>query len=358
LYHEEAVVMTSSRKQNQIFPAPGFILFLMALLAGSIVLATATGAVQIPSGLVTKMLLNALPFVDLSGWEKADEIIILTIRLPRVLLAVLVGGGLAVAGATLQALFRNPMADPGVIGISSGAALAAVITISSGMALRHTLILPFSAFLGALGTLFLVYAMATRQGRTPIATLLLSGIAVGIFMGSVLSLILTRVSSIETFREIFFWLMGGLDGRGWGHLQIAVWPILMGSIALGFFSRDLNLLILEGEGGATALGMEVRTVQRVLLVLSSLVIGAAVAFSGTVPFVGLIVPHVVRLIIGPDHRSLLIASFLAGGSLLVGADLLARTLIASEELPLGTITSLIGVPFFLYLLNRDAKNVI
>ncbi|HIE65021.1 MAG TPA: iron ABC transporter permease [Nitrospiria bacterium] len=348
--------MLTIQKRARVFPATAFILFLTALLAGCIVLATATGAVQIPYALVTKILLNRLPLVEFSGWEKAQEIIIMTIRLPRVLLAVLVGGGLAITGATLQALFRNPMADPGVIGISSGAALAAVIALSSGMALRHYMILPFSAFLGALGTLFLVYSLATRQGRTPMATFLLSGIAIGIFMGSILSLILTRVSSIEAFREIFFWLMGGLDGRGWSHLKIASWPILIGSLTLIFFSRDLNLLMLEGEGGSAALGMEVKTVQRALLALTSLVIGTAVAFSGTVPFVGLIVPHIVRLMIGPDHRYLMFASFLAGASLLVGADLMARTVVAPEELPLGTVTSLIGVPFFLYLLNRDRGN--
>ncbi len=350
--------METTHKRTRVFPPRAFILFLTALLAGFIVLATAKGAVQIPHALVTKILLNRLPLVDFSGWEKAQEVIIMTIRLPRVLLAVLVGGGLAITGATLQALFRNPMADPGVIGVSSGAALAAVISLASGMSLRHYMILPFSAFLGALGTLFLVYTLASRQGRTSMATLLLSGIAIGIFMGSLLSLILTRISSIEAFREIFFWLMGGLDGRGWSHLKIAIWPILIGTLALIFFSRDLNLLMLEGEDGAAALGMEVRTVQRILLVLSSLVIGAAVSFSGTVPFVGLIVPHIVRLMIGPDHRYLLLASFLAGGSLLVGADLMARTIVAPEELPLGTITSLIGVPFFLYLLNRDGKQVI
>ncbi|MFQ5779818.1 MAG: FecCD family ABC transporter permease [Nitrospiria bacterium] len=345
--------MTLQRERNRVFPAAGLILLLIALLFGCIILATATGAVRVPYSVVTRILLNKLPLLQFAEWENAQEIIILTIRLPRVLLAVLIGGGLAITGATLQALFRNPMADPGVIGVSSGAALAAVIAISSGTVLRHYLILPFSAFMGALGTLFLVYAIATRQGRTPMATLLLSGIAVGIFMGSILSLILTRVSSIAAFREIFFWLMGGLDGRGWDHLKIAVWPILIGTVGLFFFSRDLNLLMLEGEEGATALGMEVRSVQWVLLILSSLVTGAAVAFSGTVPFVGLIIPHIVRLIIGPDHRFLMVASFLAGASLLVGADLLARTLIAPEELRLGTITSLMGVPFFLYLLRRE-----
>lgn len=351
-------ILTSISKRARGFQGGTLILSVIVLLVGCIILATSSGAVQIPYALVTKILLNRLPFFEFSGWEKAHEIIILTIRLPRVLLAALVGGGLAITGATLQALFRNPMADPGVIGVSSGAALGAVISISTGLSLRHYLILPFSAFLGALGTLFLVYMIATRQSRTPMATLLLSGISVGIFMGSILSLILTRVSSIDTFREIFFWLMGGLDGRGWPHLRVALWPILGGSGALIFFSRDLNLLMLDGEGGAKALGMEVKKVQGLLLALSSLVIGTSVAFSGTIPFIGLIVPHVVRLIIGPDHRYLMVASFLTGSTLLVGADLLARTLIASEELPLGTITSLIGVPFFLYLLNRNQNDVL
>ncbi len=331
-------------------------LWLLILLIGTILFATATGAVDVPLWVVAKIILNQLPFVELGGWEKTDEMIILTLRLPRVLLAVLIGGGLAISGAALQALFRNPMADPGVIGVSSGGALAAVIALATGFATTHSLALPASAFLGALGTLFLVYSISARQGRTPIATLLLSGIAVGIFMGAVLSLILTRIDSSAALREIFFWLMGGLDGQGWAQLKIALWPILISSVALLFFSRDLNLLYLEGESGAQALGMDVKGVQRWLLVLSALITGTAVAFSGTVPFVGLIVPHVIRLIIGPNHLTLLPATFLAGGTLLVGTDLAARTLAAPEELRLGTIAALIGVPFFLYLLQKDRKN--
>ena len=347
-------MMKFSEKRRRLKRAAPFLL-LIALMV-SILLATTIGAVSVPLPVVTKIILNQLPFVYLQGWDAAQEVIILTIRLPRVLLAVFIGGGLAIAGATLQALFRNPMADPGVIGISSGGALAAVIATATGLAAEHIFVLPIAAFFGALGTLFLVYAIGTRQGRTPVATLLLSGIAVGIFMGAILSLILTRLSSITAFREIFFWLMGGLDGRGWDHLKLAVWPILIGSIALLFFSRDLNLLLLEGEEGAQALGMEVKTVQRLLLILSSLITGTAVAFSGTIPFVGLIVPHIVRLITGPNHRTLLPATFFAGGILLVGSDLLARTLAAPEELRLGIITSLIGVPFFLYLLNRGKRD--
>lgn len=328
------------------------ILFLFVLLICAILFATAVGAVDIPLSVATKIILNQLPFIELQGWDKTQETIILTIRLPRVLLAVLIGGGLAISGATLQALFRNPMADPGVIGVSSGGALAAVIALSSGFAATHMFALPAAAFSGALLTLVLVYVIGTRQGRTPVTTLLLSGIAVGIFMGAILSLILTRIDSSDALREIFFWMMGGLDGRGWDQLKVAIWPILTGSIVLLFFARDLDLLLLDGEEGAQALGMEVKTVQRLLLILSALIIGTAVAFSGTIPFVGLIIPHIVRLILGPNHLSLLPASFLAGGMLLVGSDLLARTLVAPEELRLGIITSLIGVPFFLYLLQK------
>lgn len=331
---------------------------LLILLMISILLATAAGAVDLPLSVIVRILLNKLPFLQFEGWEEAHETIILTIRLPRILLATFIGGGLAVAGAALQALFRNPMADPGIIGVSSGGALAAVIAIASGFAAQHLLALPVSAFLGALATLLLVYTIGSRPGRTPVASLLLSGIAVGIFMGAILSLILTRLSSNAALREIFFWLMGGLDGRGWDHLKIALWPILIGSGGLLFFSRDLNLLLLEGEEGALALGMELRFVQRMVLVLSSLIIGAAVAFSGTVPFVGLIVPHIIRMMIGPNYKILLPATFLAGGILLVGADLLARTLVAPEEIRLGTLTSLIGVPFFIYLLKKDRRNTL
>ncbi|MFQ5588891.1 MAG: FecCD family ABC transporter permease [Nitrospiria bacterium] len=328
------------------------VLMLLVLLIGVMLMATAAGAVNVPLSTVAKIVLHQLPFIALDGWEQADEIIILTLRLPRILLAALIGGGLAVSGAVLQALFRNPMADPGVIGVSSGGALAAVIALATGFASIHTLALPLSAFLGSLGTLVLVYTIAARRGRTPVTTLLLSGIAVGIFMGAVLSLILTRVDSNAALREIFFWLMGGLDGQGWLQLKIALWPILIGSGALLFFSRDLNLLYLEGEAGAQALGMSVAVVQRWVLVLSALITGVAVAFSGTIPFVGLIVPHIVRRITGPNHLNLLPASFLAGGILLTTADLAARTLAQPEELRLGTITALIGVPFFLYLLQK------
>ncbi len=344
--------MTLRRGGSALVARLGFLGLLLLLLAGSMIVAVAIGAVTVPLPVVIRLILSRLPFLDLGGWDRSQEAIILTIRLPRVLLAALIGGGLAISGAALQGLFRNPMADPGVIGLSAGAALAAVISLATGLAFRHPLILPGFAFVGAFGTAVLVYRIATRHGKTPITTVLLSGMAVGILMVSLLSLVLSRVTSVAVVGEILFWLMGGLDARGWIHLKVAAGPILFGSGALLFFSRDLNLLSLDGEEGAAALGMEVRLVQRWLLILSSLITGAAVAFTGTIAFVGLIIPHVIRLLIGPDHRILLPAAFLAGGAFLVGADLLARTAIAPEELRLGTITSLIGVPFFLYLLHK------
>jgi len=338
------------------------LLSLFIVCCASIFFATASGAVAVPISVVARILLNPLPFINFTGGDPTQEIIIMAIRLPRVLLAALIGGGLGMAGAALQALFRNPMADPGIIGISSGGALAAVVAMASGLSAEHTLAFPIATFLGALTTLLLVYGIsgvnsigAVRGRTTSAATLLLSGIAVGVFMGAVLSLILTRLNSSAALREIFFWLMGGLDGRGWDHLKAALGPMLVGCIGLLFFSRDLNLLLLEGEEGAQALGMEIQFVQRSLMILSALIIGAAVAASGTVAFVGLIVPHIVRLIIGPNHLRLLPATFLAGAILLVAADLAARTLVAPEELRLGTITSLIGVPFFLYLLRKNRK---
>src|SRR5581483_9458897 len=208
-------MMASRRGMSVALPKIGLFVFLALLLLASVALATAVGSVAVPVPVVVRIILNQLPFFQLGGWSPFQEAIILTIRLPRVLLAVWVGGGLAVSGVALQGLFRNPMADPGVIGVSGGAALGAVIALVSGWAFRHYLILPAFAFLGALGTVFLVYGIATRHGRTPVATLLLSGVAVGLFMVSMLSLILTRIRSIAVVAELLFWLMGGLDGRGW-----------------------------------------------------------------------------------------------------------------------------------------------
>lgn len=348
--------MTGNFSQKTVSSALKPLILLSFILMFSILLAISVGAESVPFFDVLKVMLSQLSFVDLEGGSRIQEIIVLTIRLPRVLMAVLIGGGLAMTGAALQALFRNPMADPGIIGISSGGALAAVIAIATGFSDWHYLALPASAFFGAFFTLCLIYAVSARQDGTSVTTLLLSGIAIGIFMGALISLVMSRTSSTESLREIFFWLMGGLDGRGWDHLKVAVWPIALGSVALFFFTRDLNLLVLEGEMGAHALGMDVRRVRALLLLWTALIIGTAVAFSGTVSFVGLIVPHVVRLILGPNHRILLPASFLAGGILLVGADLLARTLVSPEELRLGILTSLIGVPFFLYLLQKNRRS--
>lgn len=329
---------------------------LLGLLLVTVVCATALGSVAIPLRSVVSVLLDALPGVSVGGWQPAHAAIILHLRLPRVLLALLVGGALALAGAVLQGLFRNPMADPGLIGVSSGGALGAVVAITSGLALRSQWLLPFLAFLGATGATAAIYLLATRHGRTPTATLLLAGLAVGAFLTAMSSFLLSLAEHVLVLREMLFWLLGGLDGRGWTHLWLAAVPVLPGCLALLLFARDLNILAASGEEAAKSLGVEMRSLKRWLLALTALVTGGVVSVSGTIGFVGLIIPHAVRLLSGPDHRVLLPLSFLAGAIFLIWIDLLTRVLSPSEELRLGVVTAAIGAPFFLWLLQRYRKD--
>jgi len=277
--------------------------------------------------------------------------IILNIRLPRVVLAVLIGGGLSIVGAVMQSIFKNPMAEPGILGWSSGGAFFAVLIIYTGIAHSSILILPLFSFIGTLLTATMIYKVATIQSETPNTLLLLTGIAIGSLFISLISLILI-MSDVWSIREILFWLMGGLDSTGWHQVKIASAPILIGSIAIMFFGRDLNALLVS-EDTASTLGINVRNTKMWLFVFSSLIVGSAVSVSGIIGFVGLIIPHILRLIIGADNRILLPVSFITGGAFLSLADLLARTVISPEEIRLGIITSFIGVPFFIYLLRKN-----
>ncbi len=276
--------------------------------------------------------------------------VIFHIRLPRALAALLVGGGLALAGAAAQGLFRNPLADPGVIGASAGAALGAVIALHFALASIHFLILPSMAFVGALTATLVVYLISIRRGNTPIVTLLLAGVAVTSLAGACTALILT-MSREYALREQLFWLMGGLDARSWAHVNVAAPFIITGSIFLLAFSRPLDILT-QGEFTASSLGVNVGRTRTIVIILVALVTGAAVAISGIIGFVGLLVPHIIRLLIGPRHGPLMLASFLGGGILLLLADVLTRT-ITPMEIRLGIITSFLGVPFFLYLLRTS-----
>jgi len=325
---------------------------LSLLLAASIFAATSSGSVSVPARAVAAALVDRVPGVDLEAATPSQRAIVVHLRLPRVLLAAIVGGSLALSGAVLQGLFRNPMADPGIIGISSGAAFGAVFAVTSGLALARPWMLPLCAFAVATATTFAIYRLATRGGRTPLAALLLAGLALSALLSAFTSFLLGMAQNVLILRELIFWLLGGLDGRGWPHLRLVTLPALAGSAALLVFARDLNLLAASGEEGARSLGVELDRLKRRLLVITALVTGAVVSVSGTIGFVGLLVPHAVRLVAGPDHRVLLPASFLGGASFLVLADLLARTLSPTEELRLGVVTAAVGAPFFLLLLQR------
>ncbi|MCC7261056.1 MAG: iron chelate uptake ABC transporter family permease subunit, partial [Candidatus Latescibacteria bacterium] len=282
--------------------------------------------------------------------------IVRDIRLPRVILAALVGAMLALSGAVMQGFFQNPMADPYIIGVSSGAALGATTALSLAIDFWVWGISSVSvfAFAGALMAALLVAGISLRGGRLPVTVVLLSGVAVASLVSALTPLLM--LAAHADLQRIFFWLMGSLSARRWDHVRM-VWPYALGgAILLQFYARDLNL-ILQGEEQAQYLGVEVERVKRVLLVVSALLTAAAVAVSGVIGFVGLIVPHVMRLLVGPDHRRLFPASLLGGAILVVGADLLARLLLAPAELPIGVITSLLGCPFFLYLLRRSREGV-
>ncbi|MBI3245839.1 MAG: iron chelate uptake ABC transporter family permease subunit [Deltaproteobacteria bacterium] len=326
----------------------------VVLLFCSMTLASSLGAVTLPLDTTARLLAKGIAGLPIDGEERAQAAIIYLIRFPRVLAAALVGAALALSGVVMQGLFRNPLADAGIIGVLSGGALGGVIVISMGLAATSFIAVPCATFAGALCTAFAVYFFTTRKGRTPLTTLLLVGIAVNSVLASLTSLILSLSPDYEISRQMYFWLMGGLDGRSWMHVQIVLPFLLVGFLPIQFLSRDLNVLLL-GEETAMTLGLNVELVRRLLLALSALLAGAAVAVSGTVSFVGLVIPHVMRLIVGPDHRLLLPAAALGGGIFLVWCDLLSRTLAPTEELRLGIITAFVGGPFFLYLLLREEK---
>lgn len=274
--------------------------------------------------------------------------VVLDLRLPRVLLAGTVGAALALAGAAMQALFRNPLADPALVGVSGGAAVAAALVLVSGVAAAFAL--PFAAFIGGTATTWLIYLLSRYRGRTLPATLLLAGVAVNAMAGAALGM-LTYMASAPALRGLTFWLLGSFAQAGWQSLALAVPVMIVASLCILREARGLNALLL-GEREAAHLGVPVQTLTRRLMVWVALAVGAAVAVTGIIGFVGLVVPHVVRLVTGPDHRRLLPATGFAGGALLIGADTLARTAAAPAELPVGVLTALLGGPFFLWLLLR------
>ncbi|MBI2964601.1 MAG: iron chelate uptake ABC transporter family permease subunit [Chloroflexi bacterium] len=324
-----------------------------ALLAAACIVAASVGPVTIPPAHVAGILL-APTGLEFGSHTRTEELVVEQIRLPRIAVAALVGTALSLAGATMQALFRNPLADPGVIGVSAGGAAGAVLSIALGLHGLFFLALPLFAFLGSMGAALLVYGIALVGGRFSMASLLLAGIAVGSFMGAIVSSVLVVVPRNESLREILFWLAGGLDSRSWEHVRLAAPLILPAIVIIALFSRELNLLTV-GDDQARSLGTNVGKLRPMLLAAASLITGVAVAISGTIAFVGLVVPHAVRLVFGPDHRVLIPVSAVAGALFLVVADTLARTVMQPAELRVGILTSFVGAPFFVFLLIRNKR---
>jgi len=330
---------------------------LLALLLLVIVFATSIGSVDIPFGTTLSILISRLPFIDITpSWEDVTEMIVVDIRLPRVLLAGLVGAALALAGATYQGLFRNPLADPYLIGVAQGAALGAVIGFlipvsGAGMGIG---LVPILAFVGALLSVTIVYLLA-RVGRTvPVTTLILAGVALGALLGAIVAYL--AITSGDLLHGIMYWLAGSFSLSQWSEFWIVLPIVAVGAIILLLFSRPLNIMQLDEEQ-AQQLGINVEKLKLILLATATMVTAAAVSFVGIIGFVGIITPHAVRLIWGPDYRFLLPLSLLGGAIFLILADVLARTVALPSEIPIGVITALCGAPFFLYLLRRRARTL-
>ena len=356
---------TSSQKPTPATPArsrsrwrprtvSGFALVLLAAVVAVVVgllVGPAPISVSETMGALARRLAGKVNPLD---WR---ETVVVGVRLPRVLVGFVAGGALAVAGTALQGLFRNPLAEPGVLGISSGASLGAVLAIYFHIAGRAVWLLPACAFAGAALDAVLVFFVASRQGRGQVftATLLLVGVALMALNVSLTTFVLAiSLASYNVGREVMYWLLGGLESRTWDHLLLGAPAVLVGTAVIAAHARDLDALLL-GEVSAQSVGVDVPRVRLRLVLATALIVGAAVAVAGPIAFVGLLVPHVLRLAIGAPHRALVPLSFFGGGVFLVIADVVART--ASADLPVGVVTAAVGAPMFLALLVRRRVGV-
>lgn len=328
---------------------------LILLLGLSIIGSTLLGAYQASLAEIGQSIARLL-----SGEQNATAFLLLHIRLPRILLAGLVGAGLSIAGAAIQGLFRNPLAEPSLIGITSGAMLFAVLSIVSMGTLLASVSAVFQqasvaifSFVGGLLTTYLVYFLSSRKGRTNVMTMLLAGIAITAFAAAIKGIFI-YLSDDQQLRDITFWSLGSLSAASWTQLTIIAPIILLGTVLLSQHARALNAIML-GEKEATYLGVEVEKVKSRIILITALLVGVSIAMSGIIGFVGLVIPHFLRLIKGTDYRYLLRASALLGAVFLICTDTLARTLIAPAELPIGILTAMVGAPFFLWLLLRTQR---
>jgi len=354
----DAIVKKPNRFRKQIIS----LIALAAALFAAMVLACSVGAVNIPFFDTMAIIISkVLPFINFENpsWEVWQADIIFNVRMPRVVMAAVVGAALSIAGATYQGLFRNPLADPYLIGVSQGASFGAVlamILVPAGflMAFGNWATAAF-AFLGALLVVFLVYNIS-KVGRTlPTTTLILAGVAIGAFFSAFVSYMITAADP-DQVKSIMFWLMGSFNGTIWPYVYVALPILVLGAAILIFFGRSLNLMQL-GDDQAQQLGVNVERDKKVLLLISTVVTAAGVAFVGIIGFVGIIIPHATRLIWGPDYRFLLPLSIFMGSIFIILCDLICRTVFSPAEIPIGVITALLGAPFFLFLLRSKMRSI-
>ncbi|MCB5163783.1 iron ABC transporter permease [Streptomyces bambusae] len=354
--HEKApaAVREAGRPRRRV-PYPVVLVLLAALLLAVATAAVAAGSIRIPADQVWGILLHRIhPGLADPTWTPVRETVVVDVRLPRVLLAAVVGAGLAVAGMALQALVRNPLADPMLLGVSSGASVGAVLVLVLNVTFLGTLSLSGAAFCGALAALVAVYFLARTGGRMTTVRLVLAGVATAEVLSAVASFLVVTSDDPHKTQSAMRWMLGGLAGTTWETLWAPAGAVLLGTAVLLGVCRPLNLL-LAGEEAAASLGLDVHRFRGALFVVVALMIGTIVAVSGQIGFVGLILPHVVRLLVGADHRRALPAAALLGASFLIAADLAARTFMSPEEIPVGILTALVGGPFFLWLMRRRAQ---
>ena len=328
------------------------IVLLIGLLLIVMCISLAWGHIDIPLHSTLSVVAEQLGLPG--NWQpeftQEQKAVLWFIRMPRTLVGVLVGAALGVAGAVMQGVFSNPLADPGIVGVSSGAATGAVVSIALGVSAQSMFYMPMFAFVGAICAVSITVFLAMRHGKIPVMTLLLSGVAVSMLLGALTSGILTFMNE-QKLQQYLFWMVGGLDYRRWEHVYLALGPIVLGICIMLLLARHLNILVL-GETEAKAVGMAVVPFRLFLLFVAAMTTATAVCVSGNIGFVGLVVPHMMRMLIGPDHRVLLPASALAGAIFLVLCDTLGRLVIPPAEVRVGIMTALLGTPYFLYLLRR------
>ena len=326
---------------------------LTLILLGAVLVSSITGQLQIAATDVVGVLLGWLGLdTPLAPTDPVVQATLEVVRFPRIMMALAVGAALAVAGALMQAVFGNPLAEPGVVGVSSGAALGASTAIVFGIAAGGGGV-ALLAFLGGLGATLLVYAVARAGGRTEVVTLLLTGIAINAFAQAGLAFVLFLADTASR-EQIVFWQLGSLAGSVWSEVLIVLPVLVLGTVVAVVLGSKLDLLSL-GERNARHLGVDVEQLRIISIVLVALLTGVAVAFAGIIAFVGLVVPHIIRMALGPAHKGLLVASAIGGGALLAIADLLTRTLVEGADLPIGMLTALVGGPFFFGLLYQQRR---